>query len=243
MFKLLMGVTGLQFRDLARQIDEKYGNTGGYEPKPEAKPDKPRIQLSPIAGTEVEIYLRSRGITVFPELDIGTAYNIYHKETGGNYMAMHAIARDAYMNECMIHQTYLTNGVKLKNTSKKMFSLSHSENICVKMFYMDKCLGVGEGIESSLSACQIYGVPVWATLSSALMKKFRAPPGVEHLIIYADSEPHGAGLAAAFECGNKNILANNDVSKVTIRWPELGDFNDVLNNIDIKVLKYELSRG
>jgi len=68
-------------------------------------------------------------------------------------------------------------------------------------------------------------------MNSNFMKKFRAPGGVEHLIIFADSDKNGTGHAAAFACGHSNIMANNDVKKVTIRWPDRGDFNDVLQEI------------
>ena len=62
------------------------------------------------------------------------------------------------------------------------------------------------------------------------MKKFKAPMDVDHLVIFADNDLNGTGLAAAFECANKNLLSNNTVKKVTIRWTEnKGDFNDLLH--------------
>ena len=109
-----------------------------------------------------------------------------------------------------------------------MEKVRESQNLSVKMFDADVCLGIGEGIESSLSANQLYGVPAWATLSTSLMKSFRAPRGVRRLVVYADNDRHGAGLAAAFDCANKNILSKNDVVEAVVKWPEAGDFNDHL---------------
>ncbi|MEG1654679.1 MAG: DNA primase, partial [Hafnia sp.] len=51
-----------------------------------------------------------------------------------------------------------------------------------------------------------------------------------------------AGHAAAFECGHRNILSNNDVEKVSIRWPESGDFNDMLIN-GAQVFEWPLGRA
>ncbi len=84
-----------------------------------------------------------------------------------------------------------------------------------------------------LSGVQLYGCNTWATLNSGFMKKFRAPAGVRHLIIFADMDPHSAtGHAAAFVCANANLLAKNDIEKVSVRWCDNGDFNDLLVNGD-----------
>ncbi|HBV0810945.1 TPA: toprim domain-containing protein, partial [Klebsiella pneumoniae] len=90
-----------------------------------------------------------------------------------------------------------------------------------------------EGIETALSCYQVYGVNTWAVINSGFMKKFRVPAGVKHLIIFADMDKHSAtGHAAAFECAHANLLAKNDLVKVSIRWPDNGDFNDMLMNGD-----------
>ncbi|MCT8349465.1 DNA primase, partial [Photorhabdus temperata] len=57
--------------------------------------------------------------------------------------------------------------------------------------------------------------------------------GVKHLIIFADMDLHSAtGHAAAFECARGNLVAKNDLETVSIRWPDHGDFNDMLLNGD-----------
>ena len=70
-------------------------------------------------------------------------------------------------------------------------------------------------------------------MNSNFMKKFRAPAGVKHLVVFADMDRHSAtGQAAAFECAHANLLAKNDLLKVSVRWPDNGDFNDLLMNGD-----------
>ncbi|SFO05686.1 toprim domain-containing protein, partial [Xenorhabdus japonica] len=65
-------------------------------------------------------------------------------------------------------------------------------------------------------------------MNAGHMAKFIAPRGVNHLIIFADNDWNATGEAAAYACANKNLLANNDIEKVSVRYPDLGDFNDLL---------------
>lgn len=84
--------------------------------------------------------------------------------------------------------------------------------------------GVAEGIETALSCKQVYGVNTWATINAGFMDKFVAPPGA-----FADTDTSSAtGHSAAFACARRNLVANNDVEKVSVRWPDKGDFNDLV---------------
>ena len=111
--------------------------------------------------------------------------------------------------------------------------LEYARSVAIRMFPVSSTLGIAEGIETALSCYQIYGVNTWAVMNSNFMKKFRAPAGVKHLVIFADMDKHSAtGQAAAFECAHANLMAKNDLVKVSIRWPDNGDFNDMLMNGD-----------
>lgn len=111
--------------------------------------------------------------------------------------------------------------------------LDHARSVAIRMFPVSTTIGIAEGIETALSCYQVYGVNTWAVINSGFMKKFRVPAGVKHLIIFADMDKHSAtGHAAAFECAHANLLAKNDLVKVSIRWPDNGDFNDMLMNGD-----------
>lgn len=108
--------------------------------------------------------------------------------------------------------------------------LNFASSVAILMFPVSSTLVIAEGIETALSAKQVYGCNTWATLNTGFMRKFRAQKGVQHLIIFAARDDNGAGLAAAFEYGNKNIPSNSAVETVSIRWPERGDFNYMLLN-------------
>jgi len=147
------------------------------------------------------------------------------------------------MNIVYTHKTYIEGGKKADvTTNKKMQTVNkynlpcnscgheHAANVAVRMFPHGEMLGISEGIESALSAKILFSVPTWSVLNTSIMKAFKAPKGVKTLVIFADNDKNGAGLAAAFECAHKNLLSNNDVCKVSIRAPEVKgkDFNDML---------------
>ncbi|EME8859696.1 toprim domain-containing protein [Enterobacter mori] len=107
----------------------------------------------------------------------------------------------------------------------------HASSIAVRLFPVASTLGIGEGIETALAAHQITHCNTWAALNTAFLKKFMAPSGVRNLIIFADADKNAAGHAAAFECAYKNLMStHNDVQSVSVRWPERGDFNDVITD-------------
>ncbi|PHS60943.1 MAG: DNA primase [Flavobacterium sp.] len=233
-FKLLMQTTGLEFKYLANEIDQIIGNAGNYQAPIVPRRDYEKElftfwkTLSSIKKTSVERYLQSRGIYRLPARAM--------KVSGDDAKSiMYCVATNDAGNPVITHQTYLEGDSKAqievpKRTSKvdKERDTVIEESIAVRLFNVQTCLGISEGIETALAAHQLYECVVWATMNSNFMKKFRAPGGVEHLIVFADSDKNGTGHAAAFACAHSNIMAQNDVKKVTVRWPDLGDFNDVL---------------
>lgn len=245
---LICTVTGREFKDVAGEIDQIIGNV--REKKKERSPKTPPAQqklnrfsgLHDLKGTPGEDYLKSRRIEILPKLDCKYSYSEWLQDQQRNYAAIKTLLTGANGRLAYEHNTYLENGSKAEiDSNKRIFTkdgprqrsckcgAEHSEPGIARLFPIASTLGIAEGLETALSASQIYNVPVWMTANTGNMKKFRLDKGVNHLIIFADNDANGAGLAAAFECGHRNILANNDVSRVTIRYPEsVVDFNDML---------------
>ena len=228
MIGLIEQVTGLEFKAIAAQIDKIIGHSFKVE-KPEEPKDIPHetaLQkfkgFAGIKGTPAQEYLNSRGIFCTPKKGVR-----YSGKTG----VMALVTDDRFM-PCYWHETILKGSKKtarlLKGLQDKNY-LEHCGSVAIRMFPLSSTLGIAEGIETALSAQQIYKCNTWSVVNTQFMKRFRAPKGVDHLIIFADNDSNGAGHAAAFECANRNILANNGVVKVSVRWPgEQGDFNDML---------------
>ena len=233
-FNLLMQFLDYDFKTLADEIDKIIGNTQDRSQIIQKRDYVGELvsywkTLKPIKNTSAQRYLRSRGIYAIPNRSI----KVYGNDQESR---MVAVATDDSGKPVMIHTTYLSGDKKASIETPKRWSRvdksredSVQESIAIRMFEAQTCLGICEGIESALSAHVLYSCAVWSVLSTSVMKNFRAPVGVSHLIIFADNDKNGAGLSAAFHCGNANILAKNDVQRVTIRYPEEGgDFNDVL---------------
>lgn len=248
-WKLLQIATGLEFKDLAKEVDSIIGNEYKHEQNQSVNNESPSQsalrsaltrfkQATRLNDSNVKEYLNSRGIFEMPTRAV--------KCSNGN---MFAIAADSKGNPCYSHETFLDGGVKASvEVGKKMLSLQsesfieHVDSVAIRLFDVSSTLGIAEGIETALSVKQIYKCNTWSTINSNFLDKFKAPSGVNHLMIFADNDKNGTGLAAAFNCGKKNILAKNDVEKVTIRWPgSVCDFNDMLTQ-GSNVFEWQLTK-
>lgn len=217
-WELLRIKTGKEFKTLAREVDQIIGNSYKHEAKkPKRKDYREDIKRSsPIKNTNVERYLNKRGIYELPK-KAAVALD-------GN---MYCIAVDEYINPVYKHVTYLEGDNKKE---RKMYSINECNSYgVIRLFDCSETLGIAEGVETALAAKQVYKVNTWSTMNATNMTKFRAPQGVKRLIIFADNDKNGTGLASAFACANANVLSNNDVVEVIVRWcSTVNDFNDML---------------
>ncbi len=90
---------------------------------------------------------------------------------------------------------------------------------------VDGKLGLAEGIESALSAMQLFGIPCWASLGNERFGLIAIPETVRELHLFIDNDAGGAlaekRARAAYAREGRTIL--------THRPPQPGtDFNDVL---------------
>lgn len=264
--KLIMESTGRDYKSTCNEIDIIIGNEFKPEPRQQNHQQvKERLlkkevlmnrfaAIHTLKNSQTEFYLKSRGIIELPQMSVKHSNSEFDKAYKRSFSCMYAIATDESMNIVYTHKTYLENGKKADvQVNKKMETVNkynepcptcqheHAANVAVRMFEHGETLGISEGIESGLSAKQLFGFPVWCVLNTSIMKEFKAPRGVTRLIVYADNDINGAGLAAAMVCAHKNLLANNDVKKVVVRMPSKkdSDFNDMLqepmDTIDIEL--------
>ncbi|MBP2856160.1 toprim domain-containing protein [Dickeya oryzae] len=243
---MLTKATGKDFGTLAGEVDRLIGNVFVRDdqspaPKSAAQAHREKVVhkfpgLVPLRGTGAEQYLRNRGITSLPTEAI--RYCDSQRANGGVFQAIYSLATDDTGALCYLHRTLLDGDKKadIGAAQKKLTKLQedsyleHAGSIAIRMFPVATTLGIAEGIETALSCHQLTRCNVWPTLNTAFMKKFRVPRGVTHLIIFADADNNAAGHAAAFECARANLHAKNDLQKVSVRWPQCGDFNDLLTN-------------
>ncbi|AKJ41536.1 toprim domain-containing protein [Pragia fontium] len=243
-WKLLELTQDKDFKTLAAEVDEvignKYSSDATNRPK---KDDRSSVRqqvshkyasLISLKGTPAEAYLRNRGINCLPAEQV--RYCDKQPANGKNYEAIYSLATDDKGALCYLHRTLLDGDKKADiEHAKKMMVLqdesyiTYANSVAIRMFPPASTLGIAEGIETSLSCKQIYGVNTWSVMNANFMEKFRVPAGVKHLIIFADMDPHSAtGHSAAFSCAHNNLMAKNELVKVSVRWVDNGDFNDLL---------------
>nr|WP_154816648.1 toprim domain-containing protein [Enterobacter hormaechei] len=245
--KLVTETQGKPFNEVCREIDALIGNTFRRDKVPETS-DASKLRrkvlnnfakMSPLRGTSGAEYLNSRGIYQLPAEAV--RLNPKQRHNGRVYQSIYSLATDDKGELCYLHQTLLDGAKKadIGASAKRQKSLQednyldHARSVAIRMFPVASTLGIAEGIETALSAHQIYKVNTWATMTANFMKKFRVPAGVKHLIIFADrDETSATGLAAACECAHANLVAKNDLQRVSVYWPDHDDFNNMLMNGD-----------
>lgn len=245
--KLVTETQGKPFNEVCREIDDLIGNTFTRLKIPATSSAcslRNRVlskfsKLAPLRGTTGADYLNARGIYQLPVEAI--RFNDKQRHNGLVFQSLYSLATDDKGELCYLHQTLLdgarkadigTSAKRLKSLQEDNY-LDHARSVAIRMFPVASTLGIAEGIETALSAHQIYKVNTWATINSGFMKKFRVPAGVKNFIIFADRDINSAtGLAAALECAHANLLAKNDLQKVSVYYPDNGDFNDMLMNGD-----------
>ena len=125
-----------------------------------------------------------------------------------------------------VHRTYLLpSGTGKAPLSSPKMALGPVGAGAVRLAKADRVLGLAEGVESALSAMQIFDTPCWAVLGSRLAS-VRLPDVVRHIVLFADNGPEG------LEAAHKAIEAftGQGGRKVTLRLPpdEFPDWNDAL---------------
>jgi putative DNA primase/helicase len=154
-------------------------------------------------GTPVEAYLNSRGL-------VGTLNNDvlrYHPACPfGKTLqvpAMVTLITDAVTGEPIgVQRTAINDDGSAKRfgaASKMMLGVARHG--AVRIQPASEHLGIAEGIETALSAAQMFGTPVWAALSKDGIGSFPVIPGVKRLTIFADHDD--AGITAARKCGRR----------------------------------------
>lgn len=245
--KLVTLTQGKSFNEICSEIDKLIGNNFERIKVPAAssasslrtKVLNKFSKLQPLRGTDGAGYLSGRGIFSLPSEAV--RFNDKQRHNKSIYQSLYSLVTDDKGELCYLHQTLLDGPKKadIGTSAKRLKSLQddnyldHARSVAIRMFPVASTLGIAEGIETALSAHQIYKVNTWATINSGFMKKFRVPAGVRNLIIFADRDENSAtGLAAAMECAHANLLAKNDLVSVRVYYPDHDDFNNMLMNGD-----------
>lgn len=212
-----------------------------YSLLPEAKPVKPQpepdkrgrvVKLwdrrEPLTeGDEVHKYLHGRGIKDIPKSLQKVSHGVFVGNVWQPYVAM--IAKAANGDKAVgVHLTYLKDGKKAEvESAKKMYAVEDGalNGSAIRLHEAGERLLIAEGIETALSAAQLFGLPAWAAMNAGLLERVNVPAFVKHVVIAADNDSNYVGQAAAYALAKRLVHEGKTVS---VEIPTYKDWNDEL---------------
>ena len=177
------------------------------------------------AGTPVDAYLASRGLTCSLPPSLRFHSGLKHP-SGGIWPCMVALVkRGADDTPLAIHRTFLArDGQGKAPVEPAKMMLGPCRTGAVRLGDPGEVLMIGEGIETCLAAVQATGSGAWAALSTSGLRSLDLPTDVRDVIVLADGDDPGE--AAAQDCAQR---WRREGRHVRIARPPRGmDFNDLL---------------
>lgn len=184
-------------------------------------------EATTLAGSPAADYLQSRCITATsPDLRFHPRMPLGPKGAVRFLPAMVAAVRnDAEV--LALHRTFLNpEGAGLARFDQPKRALGSLGSGTVRLaFPRGGRLGLAEGIETALSAMQLFGIPCWATLGNERFGLVTIPEGVREIHLFVDND---AGGVLAEERGREGYAAEG--RRIVTRSPPTAghDWNDEL---------------
>jgi hypothetical protein len=181
----------------------------------------------PIQGTPAQHYLATRGLVLPDGAALRFLSDAKHP-SGARCMCMIALAVDDAGRGQAVHRTYLApGGIGKAKLDPPRATLGPIGGAVVRLCQPreGETLVIGEGIESSLSAGLLTGLPAWAALSAGNMARVPLPDHVQAVWIASDHD--AAGQSAAWQAADAFMARGRAVQVLT---PDTAgeDFNDVV---------------
>lgn len=124
-----------------------------------------------------------------------------------------------------IHRTYIAHDGRGKaQVDPQRMDLGRWSGSAIRLSPIADELMIGEGIETTLSAMQMYGLPGWAAGSAGAIRQLQLPAAVQSVIILVDNDR--AGENASSDAAQRWLREGR---RVRIARSKIGnDFNDWL---------------
>lgn len=188
---------------------------------------------SKLSGSDpVSIYLHSRKMNLTPD-NVRYCPKCYESDSKTELPAMVAMVMNKAGKPISMHRTYLCDEGKadIKSPKKMMPGLENLSGGAIRLFqpgemFENDSIGVAEGIETAISASQMFMVATWACISNTVLESFDPPEGIKKVVIFADNDANYIGQASAYLLAKK--LYSKDLI-VSVVVPNLPDFNDELS--------------
>ena len=196
-----------------------------------------QIYNSGVYDARIAVYLRSREIGLTSPV-LRFQEQAPHR-LGARLPAMLAPVVNVTGEQTGLHMTFLrpdgTGKAELpKEYQRECRGVIHGGAIRLSERDPDIDLVVGEGIETTLAAMQLFGRAGWSAVYAGGLKTIELPPDVRRVIIAADNDVNGVGQRNALAAYDRWTAEGRSVRIKTP--PAAGaDFNDVLHKEPIDV--------
>jgi putative DNA primase/helicase len=178
----------------------------------------------PIEGSPGETYLRQRciAVTLPPSLRYHSA--LRHSATGLVLPAVVAAITGNDHRVVAIQRTFIRGDGRGKApVSNPKMTLAPMGAGAVRLAAAGDVLGVAEGVETGLSATQLFGISTWASLGAERLGRLELPPEVRRIVIFGDNGSEAAAYRARDAFRGRGLDA-----ECRFPDPRFKDFNDAL---------------
>lgn len=175
-------------------------------------------------GMQAETYLRARGIRLPlpPTLRFHPA--LPYPMSDMRFPALIGAIQNSAGRITAVQRIYLrADGMGKAAVTPAKLGLGPMYDGAVRLGRMNGTIGIAEGIETALSAQQIFSVPTWAVLGCGRLHAVPLPPEVHTVVLFADQGE--AGQAAARKAA---AVYEEDGRSVVIESPPEDDWNAYL---------------
>jgi len=228
---LLMCCKGWTYAEAATEVEKIVGlvTPVQVQDQPDPRPRLKALQESCIAPADAVIqYLEGRGLKPSEATRQAKVRYWENGEPQGLFDGMVHKVSGPDGKPLTFHVTYLDEGKKADVSSprKLMPAIGPLAGAAIRLGRGAEEMGIAEGIETALSASELYKLPVWSAINTTLLEKFDPPSICKRLWIFGDSDRSFAGQKSAYALAER--LAKTGLEVHVLIPPEIGDWNDVL---------------
>lgn len=238
---LAMRINRWDFKEAAERIEAVVGSAKPVQTRRERDEDKLREAMNalwrsgaPVSdGDPVALYLKRRGLSLdrWPAALRFVEKCRYQGDEPRWFPAMVAKVVGPDGKPVTIHRTYLTDDGRKASVEapRRLMPGKIVKGCAIRLAEPGPVLGIAEGIETALSASQIWGVPCWSAVNSSMLMAWEPPAPVKEIVVFGDNDPKYGGQAAAFALAHRLSAGARRLPVKVEMPPDVGmDWNDVL---------------
>lgn len=238
---LVMRFKGCAFIEAKRLVLDALGESVVEAPKARSQMTADKVMATwraalPLTGDDpASLYLMARSISLEHSPKsiryLPKARYWHGDKHTSEHPAMLALYAAPDNRDWTWHMTYLdaAGNKAVLPEAKKTAPRSIPKGGAVRLAASAETMGIAEGIETALSAAELFGIPVWSGLNGNGLMHWQPPAGVKYALVFGDNDKTHDGQAKAH---NAVYLLKKlgIIAEPRIPEEEGWDWNDVLKS-------------